>query len=103
MTVEFEYNDLVSFDALSQQNRGQIACVIMEAERGIGPEPNYLQGVHDLCRANEAFFIIDEMITGYRWATGEHRRSTASLPIYRPSAKQWPTVTASELWLAAKI
>lgn len=54
---------------------GEVACVLMEpvmCNTGlIPPAPGYLQGVKDLCAANDALFIVDEVITGFRLgATG---------------------------------
>ena len=48
----------------------EIAAVIMEPVMVNGgavvPEPGYLDGVRDLCRAKGALFICDEVITGFR-------------------------------------
>ena len=49
------------------------------------PEPGYLTGVRDLCRAKGALFIVDEVITGFRVALrGAQGRLgvTADLAIY---------------------
>jgi glutamate-1-semialdehyde 2,1-aminomutase len=42
----------------------------MEAARTEEPAPSYLQTVHALCREHGALFILDEMITGFRWHLG---------------------------------
>jgi glutamate-1-semialdehyde 2,1-aminomutase len=42
----------------------------MEGVRGDDPAPGYLQQAIDLCHANGALFILDEMITGFRLHTG---------------------------------
>ena len=34
------------------------------------PEPGYLQGVRELCDSYGAILIFDEIVTGFRWATG---------------------------------
>jgi glutamate-1-semialdehyde 2,1-aminomutase len=39
----------------------------MEAETMEAPRDNFLHKVRDLCHQNGAIFIIDEIITGFRW------------------------------------
>ena len=47
-----------------------IACVILEAATSTAkPEPGYLQGVRRLCDRHGTLFILDEMITGFRWSS----------------------------------
>lgn len=70
LSCTFRYGDLGSLAALFAQHDGQIACVIMEAARLEDPPAGYLQQVIDLCHANGAIFILDEMITGFRWHNG---------------------------------
>jgi glutamate-1-semialdehyde 2,1-aminomutase len=67
LTVSFHYNDLDSLRALFEQYPGQIAAVLMEAHRADEPAPGFLPGVQQLCRTNGALFILDEMITGFRY------------------------------------
>jgi glutamate-1-semialdehyde 2,1-aminomutase len=69
-TIKFRYNDLESLDALFERYPGEIACVITEPSRLEEPLPGFLQGVHDLCRKHGAVFVLDEMITGFRWHRG---------------------------------
>jgi glutamate-1-semialdehyde 2,1-aminomutase len=68
LTVKFRYNDLPSLQALFDQHPGKIACVVMEAATAVEPAPGYLQAVIDLCHARGALFVLDEMITGFRWS-----------------------------------
>jgi glutamate-1-semialdehyde 2,1-aminomutase len=70
LSLTFRYNDLQSLEDLFTQHPGQIACVIMEPERSERPNDGYLQQVHELCRRAGAVFILDEMITGFRWDVG---------------------------------
>jgi glutamate-1-semialdehyde 2,1-aminomutase len=69
-TLKFRYNDPASLRGLFAQYPGEIACVVMEAARTEEPAPSYLQTVHALCREHGALFILDEMITGFRWHLG---------------------------------
>ncbi len=66
-TKLFRYNDISSLRALIAQHPGQIACVILEAETSEAPRDNFLQEVEALCRKNGIVFVLDEMITGFRW------------------------------------
>lgn len=66
-TKQFRYNDLESFKTLLDQYEGQIACVVLEAETTEAPQEGFLRGVQTLCRQNNIVFILDEMITGFRW------------------------------------
>ena len=67
LTINFKYDDLASLKSCFERFPGQIAGVIMEAATGAHPSPGYLQAVQDLCHKEGALFIVDEMITGFRW------------------------------------
>jgi glutamate-1-semialdehyde 2,1-aminomutase len=67
LTTTFRYNDIASVEALFDRLPGQIACVILEAERTTPPKDGFLLKVQQLCRKNGALFVLDEMITGFRW------------------------------------
>jgi glutamate-1-semialdehyde 2,1-aminomutase len=67
LTVKFQYNDLASVEALFQANPGRIACVILEPEKELAPVDGFLSKLKELCHRNGAVFILDEMITGFRW------------------------------------
>jgi glutamate-1-semialdehyde 2,1-aminomutase len=70
LTVKFRYNDLGSVTRLFAEHPGQIACVIMEAETTTPPADGFLHGLQAICRREGALFVIDEMITGFRWHLG---------------------------------
>ena len=70
LTKGFRYNDIEHLRSLFASHPGQIACVVMEAETTEPPMPGYLHAVQDLCRAEGALFVLDEIITGFRWSTG---------------------------------
>jgi len=67
LTAKFYYNDLQSAEKMFAENPGQIACVILEAQKYDDPVDNFLHKLKDLCHKNGAIFILDEMITGFRW------------------------------------
>ena len=68
------WNDLNALAHAFERYPGQIAGVIMEPIMVNGgailPQPGYLAGVRDLCRANGALFLCDEVITGVRVGLG---------------------------------
>lgn len=63
----FRYNDITTLIKLIDEFPGQIACVVMEAETIEAPRDDFLHKVQKLCRDNGIVFILDEMITGFRW------------------------------------
>jgi glutamate-1-semialdehyde 2,1-aminomutase len=70
LTVKFRYNDIESVKSLFEQYPGKIACFIMEPEKEDPPVNNFLHEVQTLCNKNGTVFILDEMITGFRWHNG---------------------------------
>jgi glutamate-1-semialdehyde 2,1-aminomutase len=67
LTKTFKYGDIKDLEELFDRYPNQIACVIMEAATTSHPPKNYLQQVKKICHKNGALFILDEMITGFRW------------------------------------
>lgn len=69
-TLIAQYNDLEGVQQLFENNKGEIACVVIEpvaANMGVVlPEPGFLEGLRDLCTAEGALLIMDEVITGFR-------------------------------------
>lgn len=66
-TKMFCYNDIASLETLIAQYPGQFACVVLEPAATEEPKDGYLQKLQALCRANGIVFVLDEMITGFRW------------------------------------
>lgn len=73
-TKEFKYNDIESLEKLIEQFPGEIACVVLEPSSLVHPAnskthsgENYLHDVKRLCKKHGIVFILDEMITGFRW------------------------------------
>jgi len=67
LTISFIYNDISSLKELFNVEGNNISCVVMEAARTEEPENDFLLEVQRLCQENNALFILDEMITGFRW------------------------------------
>jgi glutamate-1-semialdehyde 2,1-aminomutase len=87
-TKHFNYNDIESLKRLIDAHPDQIACVILEpaslecpatpdhtsgccqkevCDRFPSATDNYLKQVQALCKKHGIVFILDEMITGFRW------------------------------------
>lgn len=92
LTKCFKFNDIDSLKQLFKKYKNQVACVVMEpassyqcpyvnknekkgccekkyCER-INHKNNFLKDVSRVCKKNNAVFILDEMITGFRWKLG---------------------------------
>ncbi len=69
-TLHFRYNDLASVDALFRDYEGRLAALVLEPAAVQEPEPGFLEGLRDRCRAEGALLVFDEMITGFRWHLG---------------------------------
>ena len=87
-TLIFDYNDIESLRCLFDDYPGQIAGVMLEPATTTTPcssecselsiespcnacpnkSKNFLHQVQSLCNKNGSLFILDEMITGFRWA-----------------------------------
>ena len=87
-TKTFKYNDISSLEKIISENPNEIACVILEPLAVDCPSVPQVQGVccgqknclrlqnsnesflhkvQELCKKNGIVFILDEMITGFRW------------------------------------
>lgn len=88
-TIKFHYNDIESLKILFDKYPNQIAAVMLEPATTIGPcdktcsindqincatcpnnQNNFLHDVKKITKSNGALFILDEMITGFRWHIG---------------------------------
>ncbi|MBW6504126.1 glutamate-1-semialdehyde 2,1-aminomutase [bacterium] len=80
LTLTFRYNDADSVSSLFKEHPGRIACVILEPATSEEPAGDYLHAVQRLCRENGAVFILDEMITGFRWNIGGAQKHYGVVP-----------------------
>jgi len=71
----FEYNNIKSLERVFDENPHRMACVIMEVP---GTDPavdtatgmNFLGAVRELAHRNGALFVLDEIVTGFRYSLG---------------------------------
>lgn len=67
LTCNFHYNDINSLGILFDKFPNQIAGVILEPAASVHPINDFLNKVKEMCHKNGSLFILDEMITGFRW------------------------------------
>jgi glutamate-1-semialdehyde 2,1-aminomutase len=67
LTIGFPYGDVAALEALFEQYPEQIACIVMEAATIVEPPDGYFTAVRAACDRHGVVFILDEMITGFRW------------------------------------
>jgi glutamate-1-semialdehyde 2,1-aminomutase len=70
LTVSFGYGDLAQTRELFEAHPGRIACLILEAATTQAPPAGYFSGLRALCDEHGVLLVLDEMITGFRWALG---------------------------------
>jgi glutamate-1-semialdehyde 2,1-aminomutase len=73
-TLTAAYNDLQAVQQLTDDNKGEIAAIIIEPVAGnmgcILPEDGFLEGLRAICDREGIVFILDEVMTGFRLAMG---------------------------------
>jgi glutamate-1-semialdehyde 2,1-aminomutase len=80
LTVKFHFNDITSVQKLFDDYPDKIACIIMEAATTVEPAENFLQNLKELANHNGALFILDEIITGFRWHIGGAQKFYGVVP-----------------------
>lgn len=73
-TLTCAYNDLQAVQQLAEQHKNEIAAIIVEPVAGnmgcILPTPGFLEGLRNICDAENILLIFDEVMTGFRLALG---------------------------------
>lgn len=73
-TLLAQYNDIAHVEEIVSANSGDIACVILEPVAGnmgcIPPKEEFLKGLRALCDKENILLIFDEVMTGFRLASG---------------------------------
>ncbi|MFL2764324.1 MAG: aspartate aminotransferase family protein [Dehalococcoidia bacterium] len=68
--LPFIYGDLNNLEQLLNENKGEVAAIMMEPLRSDLPEQGYLEGVQKLAKANDVILIFDEVSCGWRTRIG---------------------------------
>jgi glutamate-1-semialdehyde 2,1-aminomutase len=73
-TLTATYNDLESVNRLIAENKGEIACIIVEPVAGnmgtVPPREGFLEGLRAICTNEGIILIFDEVMSGFRVAYG---------------------------------
>ncbi|MDB5192488.1 MAG: Glutamate-semialdehyde -aminomutase [Segetibacter sp.] len=73
-TLVASYNKLDEVRQLVNENKGEVAAIILEPVAGnmgcILPEAGFLEGIRQLCDEEGIVLIMDEVMTGFRLAPG---------------------------------
>ncbi|GAB3006636.1 glutamate-1-semialdehyde 2,1-aminomutase [Niabella terrae] len=73
-TLTCAYNDLEGVEQLVQAHRGTLAAIILEPVAGnmgcILPREGFVEGLRRICDREGMLLIFDEVMTGFRLATG---------------------------------
>lgn len=97
LTLTFRYNDLASVERLFAEHPGQLACLILEAEKDVPPAPGFLPGLRRLCDQHGTVLILDEIITGLRWGVG----GAQAVHGIRPDLSTWAKALGNGFSVAA--
>lgn len=68
--LPFHYNRLEELEAIVSEYGDKLAAIIMEPERGMTPEPCFLESVRKIASSTGAVLIFDEITSGFRMNTG---------------------------------
>ena len=66
----FDYNDIKGLSQIFEDNKNEIAAVVLEPTHFKKPENNFLQNVRKLANENNSLLILDEIVTGFRFDLG---------------------------------
>lgn len=74
LTLTAQFNSLQSLQQLVDENKNQIAAIIVEPVVGnmgcVPPASGFLDGLRSLCTRENIVLIFDEVMTGFRLAIG---------------------------------
>ena len=69
-TLVAKYNDVADVQRVVDNNKGEVAAIIVEPVAGnmgcVLPEPGFLEGLRKICDENGIVLIFDEVMTGFR-------------------------------------
>ena len=72
--LPFHYNRIDELKAIVDDHGAELAAVVMEPTRSVGPEPGLLEGVRELCDRCGARLVFDEISVGWRLTLGGAHR-----------------------------
>ncbi len=66
----FDYNDTDGLEQIFENNKNEIAAIVLEPTIYEKPENGFLQKVRKIADENGAILILDEIVTGFRFDLG---------------------------------
>ncbi len=73
-TLTAPYNNLEAVEKIIEENKDEIAAIIIEPVCGnmgcIPPQAGFLEGLRKICDREDIVFIFDEVMTGFRLSAG---------------------------------
>jgi len=63
----FEYNDAEGLEQIFEDNKGEMAAIVMEPTQFEKPQNDFLKKVRKIATDNNAILILDEIVTGFRF------------------------------------
>ena len=66
----FEYNDYEGLEQIFEDNKNEIATIVLEPTMYEKPQNNFLNKVRQIANQNDSLLILDEIVTGFRFDLG---------------------------------
>ena len=66
----FDYNDADGLEQIFEDNKNEIAAVVLEPVIYEQPQNNFLNKVRQLTNQNDSVLVLDEIVTGFRFDLG---------------------------------
>jgi glutamate-1-semialdehyde 2,1-aminomutase len=66
----FDYNDSEGLSQIFEDNKHEIAAIVLEPTHFEKPENDFLQHVRKIADENNSLLILDEIVTGFRFDLG---------------------------------
>ena len=63
----FEYNDADGLEQIFEDNKDEMAAIVIEPTQFDKPQNDFLQKVRKIATDNNALLILDEIVTGFRF------------------------------------
>jgi len=63
----FDYNDIDGLEKIFEENKDEIAAIVLEPTHFEKPINNFLQKVRKIADSNNSLLILDEIVTGFRF------------------------------------
>jgi len=105
-TLVLEYNNLAQIEEVFATQGREIACVMIEPIAGnmnfVRAAVPFMKRLRELCTANGALLVFDEVMTGFRVALGgAHSVYAKAIPGFRPDLWVFGKVIGGGMPLAA--